>query len=573
MRHRTLTALLLALTLAWPAAAVATPAAPSAEGLTGGIAHVAEPGVTRTMAPGVLVAEPARVSTVKRAEVSAQSDPLDILEYTWYEWEGLLFIDIVVYNDSTTVDYNDVYAEVELLTSPGATLIDTPGAYSSAWAAGAGDWVTVEIVTQAPVGAYTVGMPAAYGEPDLYDVDPVELTWLDAGYESQDDGTTLWWVTWRNDSGQAIEAPSVFGPAYDSTDSMIFVADALWDGTRIAPGDDVTTWFYTYADSTDYAGDAFRCQAMPFDGDELTETEIAGRNRIETAIAAAREGFPAGADTVLITTGYNWPDALSGSGLAGLMGAPILLTSPTTLSSGITGILTELGASQVIVLGSEAAVSRQVAGQLASYFGTEDAVIRLGGRDRYETSRIIANFMMTYYQDYLPGYEYDGTGFVATGMNFPDALAASPIAAYWGYPVYLVNPRGLDSATASTMSTNGLNQAFVLGSPDAVPDMRSCGRSTPQPARYADCRGATGTRPPRPSRSSAATRETWRGIAWRLPPAPTSRTRWLVACSRVWTDQSCSSLQVRHSPHLSRPSSRRTAPASGRSATLGARPQ
>jgi subtilisin family serine protease len=52
---------------------------------------------------------------------------------------------------------------------------------------------------------------------------------------------------------------------------------------------------------------------------------VEGGDRYETAAAAAREGWPSGAKTVLVATGLSFADALSASSLAGAYEAPLLL--------------------------------------------------------------------------------------------------------------------------------------------------------------------------------------------------------------------------------------------------------
>ena len=51
----------------------------------------------------------------------------------------------------------------------------------------------------------------------------------------------------------------------------------------------------------------------------------AGSDRYATAAIVSQEDFTAGANTVFISTGQNFPDALAGAAVAGKLGAPILL--------------------------------------------------------------------------------------------------------------------------------------------------------------------------------------------------------------------------------------------------------
>lgn len=187
---------------------------------------------------------------------------------------------------------------------------------------------------------------------------------------------------------------------------------------------------------------------------------VEGPNRYATAAAASQLAFPSGAPAVVVATGANWPDALGGAALAGAVGGPILLTDPKTLPSTIRDEILRLGATHAYVLGSEAAVSKTVYDAIGAIPGV--IVERVAGANRYATANAIA--VKT--TDLLNG-SYDGTMFVATGLNFPDALAASPLSAANGWPLYLTAPTGLSDETLATMQRG--SKVIILGSTAAVP--------------------------------------------------------------------------------------------------------
>jgi putative cell wall-binding protein len=187
-------------------------------------------------------------------------------------------------------------------------------------------------------------------------------------------------------------------------------------------------------------------------------TRIAGADRYLTALAASRRGFPIGAPAVVIATGENWPDALGGSALAGAAHGPLLLTRKGAIPAEVVAELKRLGAVKAYVLGSTDAVSLDVENALVALFG-RTGVIRLGGTDRYETARLVADETIR-----LRGTTYGGTAFVATGLNYPDATAASPLAACLGVPILLANVR-----TGTVSLPLKVTDAVVLGSEAAVP--------------------------------------------------------------------------------------------------------
>ncbi|MDN5292713.1 MAG: hypothetical protein PWQ31_18 [Eubacteriales bacterium] len=92
--------------------------------------------------------------------------------------------------------------------------------------------------------------------------------------------------------------------------------------------------------------------------------EIAGSNRYDTCRLFVQKYFPA-APVLYVTTGENFPDALAGGPLAGLAGAPLLLTASDHLPPEISSYLASYSSPrQFYVLGGTIAVSDQVLNQL-----------------------------------------------------------------------------------------------------------------------------------------------------------------------------------------------------------------
>ncbi|MHB1016600.1 MAG: cell wall-binding repeat-containing protein [Coriobacteriia bacterium] len=197
----------------------------------------------------------------------------------------------------------------------------------------------------------------------------------------------------------------------------------------------------------------------PIEG--TTET---GLDRVGTAVAVSRQTFPEDSSSyVLIATAYNWPDALGGSGLAGALEAPILLTRQDALPDSLAAEIARLGAEHVIVLGGTGAVSNQV---LSDAWGLPNvqSVERIAGGTRYETAAAVAERTIQ-----VMGAQWEHTAIVATGEAFPDALGSSPLSAARGWPVYLVHPDPAnDAALAQTMQSDGVQSALVLGGTGAV---------------------------------------------------------------------------------------------------------
>lgn len=194
---------------------------------------------------------------------------------------------------------------------------------------------------------------------------------------------------------------------------------------------------------------------------------LAGANRTETAIEVSKEAFPSGASTVLIASRDNFPDALCGAPLAHAVRGPVLLTSPRSLDASVTEEIRRLwgktptpGTMKAIVLGSDKAVSSDVFGQLQSLLGWNN-VSRLGGLTRYETSIKIQQKLAT-----VRGVPT--TIVVASGLNFPDALAISPVAARKNMPILLTDPSSLTTVTADAIVSVGASATVIVGGEAAV---------------------------------------------------------------------------------------------------------
>jgi putative cell wall-binding protein/subtilisin family serine protease len=85
------------------------------------------------------------------------------------------------------------------------------------------------------------------------------------------------------------------------------------------------------------------------------DERLSGDNRYLTAVAVS-EQFPADAPATYVASGADWPDALSGSALAGHRGGPMTLTRPQALPAAVLAELDRLSPGDVAVLGGLTAV-------------------------------------------------------------------------------------------------------------------------------------------------------------------------------------------------------------------------
>ena len=186
---------------------------------------------------------------------------------------------------------------------------------------------------------------------------------------------------------------------------------------------------------------------------------VAGADRYESAVKVSQNSYERRAETVVIATGANYPDALSAGPAAARLGGPLLLTATDTLYPAVKSEIQRLGPERIVVVGGANSISPSVFDQLK---GLQTNTVRIGGADRYEASRNLAVYAF--------GESGAATAYVATGSNFPDALSAGAAAATNDGPVLLVNGTSgtLDAASALTLSTLKVKTAIIAGGPNSV---------------------------------------------------------------------------------------------------------
>lgn len=179
-------------------------------------------------------------------------------------------------------------------------------------------------------------------------------------------------------------------------------------------------------------------------------TRLSGANRYETAAAIAAT-YPSGISTAYIASGATYPDALSGSASAARNGRPMLLANSGHLPQATREALLDLKPGRIVILGGPQAVSNGVQNQLKEF--TAGDVTRIAGANRYETSALIA--------DTFPD-DRDRV-FVATGLDFPDALSGSALAGKQANPVLLTQPSKLPNSVGDAIAGLDADQGVVLG--------------------------------------------------------------------------------------------------------------
>lgn len=190
---------------------------------------------------------------------------------------------------------------------------------------------------------------------------------------------------------------------------------------------------------------------------DSNEIRIYGSDRYETAIEAAealkiclsKTKF----DSVIVAYGDDYADALSGSYLADVKKAPVLLVNrynETQIENYIKSNVTSGGT--VYILGGEGVVSTSFEHSFSGF-----KTIRLGGSTRFETNIAILNEVGVEGKDLL----------ICSAFDYADSLSSSSA----GRPILLTDEKISDTQEAylkDISSDSGIQSCYLIGGEGAV---------------------------------------------------------------------------------------------------------
>lgn len=192
-----------------------------------------------------------------------------------------------------------------------------------------------------------------------------------------------------------------------------------------------------------------------------TVNRIAGANRYETAALITEEVQRISGNTaeVVLVNGTQPADALAITPYAGLNNVGILLTNGTVLDEKTQSIID--AADDVLIAGGNNSVSEAIETDIE----TEGInVTRVAGANRYDTVLEIAK-----------AYFADAThAVVASGTEFPDALAGSQLAIENEAPILLVSKTAITADVKAYIADSMIDTISILGGENTIaPSVRA----------------------------------------------------------------------------------------------------
>ncbi len=186
---------------------------------------------------------------------------------------------------------------------------------------------------------------------------------------------------------------------------------------------------------------------------------VAGVNRYETASLLSNQNFGIDTPFAFVASGASFPDALSASSAGALAGGPVLLTPRVGLPASTGVELERLDPRHILVVGGSSAIADSTAREAYEY-RVQDAG-RFAGADRYGTAAAVLRAVLPTTKD---------TVFIASGANYPDALAGVSAAAVHGAPVFIVPANGVSTQICTEVRRVQPKKIVVLGGSGAVSD-------------------------------------------------------------------------------------------------------
>ena len=179
---------------------------------------------------------------------------------------------------------------------------------------------------------------------------------------------------------------------------------------------------------------------------------LAGQNRFDTAIAISKERFEKAdsANAVVLVGQYSIVDGLAAAPFAKAANAPVLFSRFDSIDKNtveeIGRLLGKDSAKKVYIVGGENTISAKVHDQLVKELNYR--VERIEGRDRYETSRKLADKLSATTNRTSSSVEIVG------GRAEADAMSISAVAARDLAPIIVVPQKQLDYATKEYLNKN-----------------------------------------------------------------------------------------------------------------------
>jgi putative cell wall-binding protein len=193
---------------------------------------------------------------------------------------------------------------------------------------------------------------------------------------------------------------------------------------------------------------------------------VSGTDPYAIAAAASKLAFPATSSAsvpgVVVANAQDWSYSLSAGTLAAGARGPVLLTAAHSLPAATTAEIRRLKPEVVYLLGSTWAVDATVSSRIAA-LGPE--VVRVVGADRYAMAAREATLGVALAR--ARGQVVD-TAYLVSGLDFPEAFAASSIAAKTSRPIVCSSSKAISATTLAALQQMQVSTVVIVGDTSVI---------------------------------------------------------------------------------------------------------
>ena len=198
-----------------------------------------------------------------------------------------------------------------------------------------------------------------------------------------------------------------------------------------------------------------REELRSYDSDKNVE-RISGTDRYGTSEMVAKRvtGITGKKNIAVVASGQVFPDALSVGSFASRDAYPILLVKKNSIPSQIERAIKDLDINKTYIAGGTDTIAKSTEAKLPS------VLERMAGATRYETSVAIAKSK----------FGESKEAYVASGIEFADALVISPISGKYNRPTLLVSDKiNSNQFVRSYVKNSNINKLIAIGGERYVP--------------------------------------------------------------------------------------------------------
>lgn len=232
------------------------------------------------------------------------------------------------------------------------------------------------------------------------------------------------------------------------------------DSTK-SPLNDNTLWNVDFKTAYRISNPSSKFNQVVYD-DPGYDNEYFGPDRIYTDM---------GKDTLVIASAKNYADALSGGPLAIALDSNILLydnnnSRGSSLGNNFYDIVRLSNIKTLYVLGGTDSVPEKDVTYLNKNLKAK--VIRIGGKDRYETSYLISKEVRNLWKD-------SKKSVFVSGKKLEDVIPSTPLALKMKAPIIITNGKDMPSGEGSTYSASDYQNNFIVGGKESmnIPNLKA----------------------------------------------------------------------------------------------------